>query len=76
LEVVRRLAVEDGPTMIISTHQLRFAKEVADCVIFLSNGMVTEEGPAKDVLTRPRHPLTARFLQVMGAETEVEVSAA
>ena len=76
LEVVRRLAVEDGLTMIISTHQLRFAKEVADRVIFLSNGMVTEEGPAQDVLTRPRHPLTARFLQVMGAETEVEVSAA
>jgi polar amino acid transport system permease protein len=76
LEVVRHLAVEDGLTMIISTHQLRFAKEVADRVIFLSNGMVTEEGPAQDVLTRPRHPLTARFLQVMGAETEVEVSAA
>ena len=76
LEVVRRLAVEDGLTMIISTHQLRFAKEVADRVIFLSNGTVTEEGPAQDVLTRPRHPLTARFLQVMGAETEVEVSAA
>jgi polar amino acid transport system permease protein len=68
LEVVRRLAVEDGLTMIISTHQLRFAKEVADRVVFLSNGIVTEEGPAQDVLTRPRHPLTARFLQVMGAE--------
>jgi polar amino acid transport system permease protein len=68
LEVVRRLAVEDGLTMIISTHQLRFAKEVADRVVFLSNGVVTEEGPAQDVLTRPRHPLTARFLQVMGAE--------
>jgi polar amino acid transport system permease protein len=76
LEVVRRLAVEDGLTMIISTHQLRFAKEVADRVIFLSNGTVTEEGPAHEVLTRPRHPLTARFLQVMGAETEPEVSAA
>jgi polar amino acid transport system permease protein len=76
LEVVRRLAVEDGLTMIISTHQLRFAKEVADRVIFLSNGTVTEEGPAQDVLTRPRHPLTARFLQVMGAETVPEVSAA
>ena len=68
LEVVRRLAVEDGLTMIISTRQLRFAKEVADRVVFLSNGVVTEEGPAQDVLTRPRHPLTARFLQVMGAE--------
>jgi polar amino acid transport system permease protein len=69
LEVVRRLAVEDGLTMIISTHQLRFAKEVADRVVFLSNGKVTEEGPAHEMLTRPKHPLTARFLQVMGAET-------
>jgi polar amino acid transport system permease protein len=72
LEVVRRLAVEDGLTMIISTHQLRFAKEVADRVVFLSNGRVTEEGPAQEVLSRPRHPLTARFLQVMG---EVETPA-
>jgi polar amino acid transport system permease protein len=70
LEVVRRLAVEDGLTMIISTHQLRFAKEVADRVVFLSNGTVTEEGLAQDVLTRPRHPLTARFLRVMGAVAE------
>ena len=38
LEVVRRLAVEDGLTMIISTHQLRFANEVADRVVFLSGG--------------------------------------
>ena len=75
LEVVRRLAVEDGLTMIISTHQLRFAKEVADRVVFLSNGSVTEEGLAIDVLTRPRHPLTARFLQVMGAETVAETPA-
>jgi polar amino acid transport system permease protein len=75
LEVVRRLAVEDGLTMIISTHQLRFAKEVADRVVFLSNGKVTEEGPAHEMLTRPRHPLTARFLQVMGAETVTEPTA-
>ncbi len=75
LAVVRRLAVEDGLTMIISTHQLRFAKEVADRVVFLSNGRVTEEGLAHDVLTRPRHPLTARFLQVMGVQPVPETSA-
>jgi polar amino acid transport system permease protein len=74
LEVVRRLAVEDGLTMIISTHQLRFAREAADRVVFLSNGTVTEEGPAHDVLTRPRHPLTARFLRVMGADPVAEAS--
>jgi polar amino acid transport system permease protein len=73
LEVIRRLAIEDGLTMIISTHQLRFADEVADRVVFLSGGSVVEEGPAHEVLTHPRHPLTARFLSVMGADSRLEV---
>jgi polar amino acid transport system permease protein len=68
LEVIRRLAVEDGLTMIISTHQLRFADEVADRVVFLSGGSIIEEGPAHEVLTNPRNPLTARFLSVMDAD--------
>jgi polar amino acid transport system permease protein len=54
--------------MIISTHQLRFAKEVANRVIFLSGGVVAEDGPTADVLSRPKNPLTARFLSVMGNE--------
>ena len=68
LDVIRRLAVEDGLTMIISTHQLRFAEEVADRVVFLTGGSIAEEGPAHEMLTRPKNPLTARFLQVMGVE--------
>ncbi len=74
LEVIRRLAVEDGLTMIISTHQLRFAYEVADRVVFLSDGAIIEEGPAHDVLTRPQHPLTARFLRAMGADRILDPS--
>jgi polar amino acid transport system permease protein len=68
LEVIRRLAVEDGLTMIISTHQLRFADEVADRVVFLSGGSIIEEGPAHEVLTHPRNPITQRFLCVMEAD--------
>jgi polar amino acid transport system permease protein len=68
LEVIRRLAIDDGLTMIISTHQVRFADEVADRVAFLTGGSILEEGPAHEVLTRPRHPLTARFLSVMEAD--------
>ncbi|WFS25589.1 amino acid ABC transporter permease/ATP-binding protein [Rhizobium rhododendri] len=68
LEVIRRLAVEDGLAMIISTHQLRFAAEVADRVVFLSGGSIVEEGPAEEILNRPRHPLTARFLSKMEGE--------
>ena len=55
-------------TMIISTHQIRFADEVADRVAFLNGGVILEQGPAHEVLTNPRHPLTARFLSVMEAE--------
>jgi polar amino acid transport system permease protein len=68
LEVIRRLAVEVGLTMIISTHQLRFADEVADRVVFLSGGTIIEEGPAHQVLTNPRNPVTARFLSAMESD--------
>ncbi|QOZ51619.1 amino acid ABC transporter permease/ATP-binding protein [Bradyrhizobium sp. CCBAU 53338] len=72
LEVIRRLAIDDGLTMIISTHQIRFADEVADRVAFLSGGAIIEEGPAHDLLSNPCNPLTARFLSVMEAEKSPE----
>jgi polar amino acid transport system permease protein len=72
LEVIRRLAVDDGLTMIISTHQIRFADEVADRVAFLSDGSILEQGPAREILTNPRHSATARFLNVMEADKTVE----
>ncbi len=67
LEVIRRLAAEERLTMIISTHQLRFAATVADRVVFLSNGSIAEQGPAREVLAHPRHAATARFLRAVGA---------
>jgi polar amino acid transport system permease protein len=75
LEVIQRLVVEDGLTMIIAPHQLRFADEVADRVMFLSGGSIIEEGPAHEVLTQPKNPLTARFLRIMGADSTLEVPA-
>ncbi len=75
LDAIRRLSAEDGLTMVISTHQLRFAREVADRVVFLSGGAVAEEGPAHEILSRPQHPLTARFLRVMGADALPETAA-
>ena len=68
LDLIRRLAIEEGLTMIISTHQLRFAAEVADRVVFLSGGSIIESGPALEVLQHPKHPETARFLSVMSAD--------
>jgi polar amino acid transport system permease protein len=75
LEVIRRLAIDDGLTMIISTHQIRFADEVADRVAFLSGGSILEQGPAHDILTNPRNPVTARFLSVMEADKAPENTA-
>jgi polar amino acid transport system permease protein len=74
LDVIRRLAVEEQLTMIISTHQLRFAQQVADRVVFMSGGVVVEDGAANDVLLRPRHPLTARFLSVMSDDSRLELA--
>ena len=75
LEVIRRLAIDDGLTMIISTHQIRFADDVADRVAFLSGGAILEEGPAHEVLTNPRNPVTARFLSLMEADKAPEGTA-
>jgi polar amino acid transport system permease protein len=75
LEVIRRLAIDDGLTMIIATHQIRFADEVADRVAFLSGGSILEQGPAHEVLTNPRHPVTVRFLSVMEGDKATENTA-
>jgi len=75
LEVIRRLAIDDGLTMIISTHQIRFADEVADRVAFLNAGAILEEGPAHEVLNHPRHPLTARFLSVVQSDRTIPTPA-
>ena len=69
LDVIRRLAVEDGLTMMISTHQISFAKEVADRAVFLADGSIVEEGRADVVLSRPKNPRTAQFLQIMTEES-------
>jgi polar amino acid transport system permease protein len=68
LEVIRRLVVEDGLTMIISTHQLRFADEVADRVVLLSDGTIVEEGPAHQVLNKPRTTVAQRFLSAVAED--------
>jgi polar amino acid transport system permease protein len=72
LDVIRRLAVEDGLTMMISTHQISFAKEVADRAMFLAEGSIVEEGPADVVLSRPKNARTAQFLQIMTDEAPAQ----
>ena len=75
MDVIRALASQEELTMIISTHQLRFASQIATRVVFLADGVVKEDGPAREVLTAPRNPLTARFLRVIGADGPAPVGA-
>jgi polar amino acid transport system permease protein len=69
LAVIRRLA-EAGMTMIVVTHEVRFAREVADRVVFIDEGRVIEQGPPEDVLDRPKHERTQRFLRMVERQTE------
>jgi polar amino acid transport system permease protein len=64
LAAIRRLA-EAGMTMMIVTHEVRFAREVADRVIFMDEGVVVEQGSPEQVLDRPTHERTQRFLRLV-----------
>ncbi|WP_046489728.1 amino acid ABC transporter ATP-binding protein [Pseudomonas veronii] len=62
LDVMRRLA-ESGMTMVVVTHEMQFAREVADRVIFIDQGVVVEQGPSAEVLNNPQHLRTQDFLR-------------
>jgi len=62
LAVIRRLA-DAGMTMIVVTHEIRFAREVADRVVFMDEGKVVEEGASAQVIDNPQQPRTRRFLR-------------
>ena len=62
LAVMRDLA-EAGWTMVVVTHEIRFAREVADEVLFIDGGLVVEHGPPERVILDPQQPRTQAFLQ-------------
>jgi polar amino acid transport system ATP-binding protein len=62
LSVMRKLA-DDGMTMVVVTHEMGFAREVADRVLFIDGGVIVEQGPAKSLLNQPQHPRTQDFLR-------------
>lgn len=61
LEVMKKLALE-GMTMVIVTHEMGFAREVADRVVFIDQGIIQEEGTPEQIFTAPKNPRTAAFL--------------
>jgi polar amino acid transport system ATP-binding protein len=62
LSVIKELAVE-GMTMLIATHEMGFARDIADRVCFLDEGRILEQGPPEQIFTSPEHPRTRQFLQ-------------
>ena len=62
LDVIRELA-QEGMTLVIATHEMGFARDVADRICFLDAGVILEEGPPAQILTAPREERTQQFLQ-------------
>ena len=67
--MIRRLA-EAGMTMIVVTHEIRFAREVADRVVFMDEGRIVEQGPPTELLERPTQERTQRFLRLIERPAE------
>ncbi|KTR76660.1 peptide ABC transporter ATP-binding protein [Microbacterium oxydans] len=61
LDLVRELKVQ-GATIVMATHEMSFAREVADRIVFLEHGVVVEQGPPSQVFDAPQQPATAEFL--------------
>jgi polar amino acid transport system ATP-binding protein len=64
LDVMRKLA-EEGMTMMVVTHEMGFARQVGDRVVFMDEGVVVEDGPPDDVLLNPQHERTKKFLEAV-----------
>ncbi|MGH3240381.1 MAG: amino acid ABC transporter ATP-binding protein [Spirillospora sp.] len=62
LAVIRGVA-EEGMTMLVVTHEIKFARDVADTVVFMDGGVIVEQGPPSEVLEKPREERTRTFLQ-------------
>ncbi|RBQ15403.1 amino acid ABC transporter ATP-binding protein [Spongiactinospora rosea] len=75
LTVMRQLA-EEGMTMLVVTHEMAFAREVADRVVFMDGGTIVEEGPPGQVIGAPRHERTRTFLRRVLNPTHVDTDGA
>ncbi len=62
LDVMKDLA-RSGMTMLVVTHEMGFARDVADRIVFISQGVVEEEGPPEEILRNPKKPRTREFLR-------------
>ena len=65
LNVLRSLARESEMTMLIVTHEMRFAREIADRIVFLENGRILEDDTPEVIFSHPKHPRTQEFLKTI-----------
>ncbi|WP_309081198.1 amino acid ABC transporter ATP-binding protein [Zhihengliuella sp.] len=72
LSIMRNLA-RDGMTMLVVTHEMAFARDVADRVVFMDGGVVVEEGTSEEVIGNPQQPRTQDFLKRVLDPTHVDV---
>ena len=54
---------DDGMTMIVVTHEIGFAREVGDQLVFMANGVIAESGPPREVISNPQNPRMQEFLR-------------
>ena len=72
LTTMRELA-QTGMTTIVVTHEMAFARDVADRVVFMDGGVVVEQGHPRDVISNPQHPRTQSFLRRMASEQHTQI---
>lgn len=70
LQVMKKLA-EEGTTMVVVTHEMKFAKDVASHVVFMDDGVIVEEGTAEDIFVHPQEVRTKQFLQRILSDSNV-----
>ena len=73
LKVIKELKGKTNTTMVIVTHEMSFAKNVSDKVIFMANGVIEEEGAPRQIFDHPKSPITKAFLQKEKESQEDEI---
>ncbi len=65
LSVLRKLAEQGDMTMLLVTHEMKFAREISDRVLFFDQGVIIEEGPPSQIFTSPQQQRTQEFLKTV-----------
>ncbi|GEB76320.1 ectoine/hydroxyectoine ABC transporter ATP-binding protein EhuA [Sporolactobacillus inulinus] len=70
LEVIREIAEEEEMAMLLITHEMAFARDIADRVVFMAEGQIIEQGPPKQIFNQPKHQRTMNFLSRFSAQSQ------